>query len=377
MTLRSTRALWIFRPWRVWLPLLRRARAARGLMLPVALAAGACGGSETPAQSPEGAAPAGPTSEQLGAPYDTRYSADIEAQHGRVRVVLREESMCDVIPVTSVIEDGKKRFIAGTPTKSQPCNERVARNVTVSLEVEGNTFRLGEPDAHGELVTNLSDRMLNDLYGGSRKNQVAKVMLRDRQGKSQELGTIALTQLEASERRLDELLAEFRAVLDRPQEQLTGAELARAYELYEQLARFDTSDPRVSGLMALFMERLYMRKALEANERFRNNLEALNVAKDILIANRETIVVPGYVSSAIQGGVMDPRTADWARGQVAVAIRRNPTLCGPSPKSDFTWSRLQLSPPPPESRLAFEVLRFAYDDPYEKEITELCRRVLG
>jgi len=350
---------------------------ARRLILPLALAASACGDAAPPPRSPADAAPTGPTSEQLGAPYDTRYTADIEAQHGRVRVVVREESMCDLIPVTSVVENGKKRFIAGTPTKSQPCNERVARNVLVSLEVDGNTFRLGEPDSRGELVTNLSDRMLNDLYGGSRKNQVAKVMLRDRQGKSQELGTIALTQLEATERRLDELLAEFRMVLDRPQEQLTGAELARAYELYEQLARFDTTDPRVSGLMALFMERLYMRKALEANERFRNNLAALNVAKDILIANRETIVVPAYVSSAIDGGVMDPRTADWARGEVAVAIRRNPTLCGPSPKSDFTWSRLRLSPPPADSQLAFEVLRFAYGDPYEKEITELCRRVLG
>jgi hypothetical protein len=349
-------------------------RGALRLILPAALVA-ACGDSP-PAKSPD--APSGPMSEQLGAPYDTRYTAEIEAQHGRVRVIVREESMCDVIPVTSVIEDGEKRRIAGTPTKSQPCNERVARNVTVSLEVEGNTFRLGEPDAHGELVSNLSDRMLLDLYGsGPHKNLVAKVMLRDRQGKSQELGSIPLTQLEQTQRRLDELLAEFRTVLDRPQEQLTGAELARAYELYEQLARFDTTDPRVAGLMALFMERLYQRKALEANERFRNNLDALNIAKDILIANRETIIVPPYVSSAVEGGVMDPRTADWARGQVAIAIRRNPTLCGPNPQSDFTWSRLQLSPPPAESRLAFEVLRFAYDNPYEKEITQLCRRLLG
>jgi len=351
-------------------------RGAWRSILPVALAA-ACGGDKPPARSPD--APSGPMSEQLGAPYDTRYSAEIEAQHGRVRVVVREESMCDVIPVTSVIENGEKRFIAGNPTKARPCNEKVARNVTVSLEVEGNTYRLGEPDQHGELVTNLSDRMLQSLYGSGPRNNslVAKVMLRDRQGKSQELGSIPLTQLEATERRLDELLAEFRTVLDRPQEQLSGAELARAYELYEQLARFDTTDPRVAGLMALFLERLYHRKALEANERFRNNLDALNIAKDILIANRETIIIPGYVTTAIEGGVMDQRTADWARGQVAIAIRRNPTLCGPSPTSDFTWSRLNLSQPPADSRLAFEVLRFAYDNPYEKEITQLCRRVLG
>lgn len=34
-------------------------------------------------------------------------------------------------------------------------------------------------------------------------------------------------------------------------------------------------------------------------------------------------------------------------------------------------------PTPPESRVAFEVLRFAYDDPIEKEITGLCERLLG
>jgi hypothetical protein len=335
-----------------------------------------CG--DRPPRAPEIPASEGVSSEQLGAPYDTRYEADIEATRGRVRVIVREQSVCDVIPVQSVIVEGRKRFIAGDPVKTQPCNEGVARNVMLSLEVDGNTFRLGEPDDRGELDTQLSNRMLQDLYGDpGRGASVAKLMLRDRQGKSQVLGDIELTALRESDRRLDELLAEFRRVLDRPQTDLTGSELARAYELYEQLARFDSSDPRISALSALFMERLYQRKALEANQRFKNNLSALGAAKDILSSIRTTIVLPGYVSQAIDGGVMDDRSADWARGQVAIALRRNPTLCGPSPESGFTWSRLQLSPPPPESRLAFEMLRFAYDDPYEKEIASLCRRVLG
>src|SRR4051794_3753288 len=243
---------------------------------------GACGGSDKPAEAP--APPqAGPSSEQVGAPRDTRYTADIEATRGRVRVIIREESLCDVIPVQSVIENGKKKYIAGDPTSSRPCNQRVARNVMVSLEVGGNTFRLGEPSPQGEVQANMSDRMLRDLYGDDKANTpVAKVMLRDQQGKSQEIGTIALAQLAATEQRLDQLLAEFRRVLDRPQEQLTGAELAHAYELYEELARFESSDPRIAGLQALFMERLYARKAVEANERFRNNLDALNNAKNIL-----------------------------------------------------------------------------------------------
>ena len=337
----------------------------------------ACGQKDKPPEAP--AAPEqGPTSEQLGAPRDTRYKADIEATRGRVRVIVREESLCDVIPVESVIENGKKKYIAGDPTSSQPCNQRVARNVMLSLEVGGNTFRLGEPNPQGEVESNLSDRMLRDLYGDdTNSTPVAKLMLRDNQGKALEIGTVELSQLAASDRRLEQLLTEFRKVLDRPQAQLTGAELAHAYELYESLARFDSTDPRIGGLQALFMERLYARKAQEANEQFRNNLDALNSAKDILKANHTTIVLPAYVSSALDGGQIDGRSVDWARGQVAIAIRRYPTLCGPNPESGFTWSRLQLSPPPPESRLAFEVLRFAYDNPYEKEIAQLCRRVLG
>lgn len=354
----------------------RRGAASTGAALSLLVAA-ACGQSAPPPQSPSGAPGTG-SSQQLGAPRDTRYSADIEANRGRVRVILREESLCDVIPVQSVIEGGEKKFIAQNPTHAEPCNQRLARNVVVSLEVNGNTYRLGEPNAQGEVEAQLSNQVLSNLYGDDPDSApVARLLVRDRKGQSRELGTIALSQLADTDRRLEELLVEFRKVLDRPQEQLTGAELARAYELYEQLARFDSSDPRVSALQALFMERLYQRKALEANQRFRNNLEALNAAKDILNTNRTTLVLPGYVSQAIDRGAMDERSVDWARGQVAIALRRYPTLCGPNPESGFTWSRLQLSPPPPESRLAFELLRFAYDNPYETEIASLCRRVLG
>ncbi len=340
------------------------------------LVATACGEKPPPAAPSE--PQQGAMSEQLGAPRDTHYAADIEATRGRVRVIVREESVCDVIPVESFVEGGKKKFVAGNPTKTQPCQQRVARNVILSLEVGGNTYRLGEPNARGEVEAQLSNRILSSLYGDDPKSApLAKLVLRDRQGQAQELGTIELAQLAESEARLEELLAEFRKVLDRPQEELTGAELARAYELYEQLARFDSGDPRIGALQALFMERLYNRKATEANQRFKNNLQALSAAKDILANNRTTIVLPGYVSSALDGGVMDDRSVDWARGQVAIAIRRYPALCGPNPESGFTWSRLELSPPPPESRLAFEMLRFAYDNPYEKEIASLCRRVLG
>jgi hypothetical protein len=313
----------------------------------------------------------------LGAPRDTHYKADVEAQHGRIRVVVRQESVCDVIPIHVVEEQGETKWVAGTPTTTKPCEERFARNVIVSLDVNGNTYRLGEPNAYGEVQTDLADRMLQNLYGeDTSQTPVAHVVLRDKQGNAQEVGTIDLTQLAATGKRLEELLTEFRGLLDRSQTSLSGAELARAYELYEQLGAFDSGDPRIGALQALFLERLYQRKADEATDRFKKNLEALNVAKDILKANRTAMVIPGYVLTSMDAGAPDARTVEWARGQVAVALRRSPALCGEAGKPGFTWSRLKLSPPVAESQLAFEVLRYAYDNPFEKDITALCQRIV-
>jgi hypothetical protein len=336
-----------------------------------------CAADAPPAKDADTAVAAGGSSYQLGAPRDTHYKADIEAQRGRIRVVVRQESVCDVIPIHTVVEQGETKWVAGNPTTTKECDAKFARNVMLSLDVNGNTFRLGEPNAFGEVQTDLADRMLQNLYGeDTTKAPLAHVMLRDRQGRSQEIGTVDLTQLSAANRRLDELLAEFRSLLDRPQQTLSGAELVRSYELYEQLGAYDSMDPRIGALQAMFMERLYQRKADEATDRFKKNLEALNVAKEILKTNRSAIVLPGYVLTALDAGTPDARTVDWARGQVALALRHSPSLCGEKGKAGFTWARLQLSPPPPQSRLAFEVLRFAYDNPYEREISALCERVV-
>jgi hypothetical protein len=81
------------------------------------------------------------------------------------------------------------------------------------------------------------------------------------------------------------------------------------------------------------------------------------------------------VVSALDSGKLDTSTVEWARGKVAVALHRSPSLCDGQGANAFTWSRLQLSPPPADSQLAFQVLRFAYDDPYEAEISQLCSRL--
>ncbi len=333
----------------------------------------ACGGDAPQAQQPT-QEQTGPTTYKLGAPKDTRYMADIEAQRGRIRVIVRRQSRCDVIPVRTIVENGATRWEAGRPTESKPCEEGVARNVVISLEVAGNTYRLGEPNAFGELQTQLSDRLMRDLYDQDKTAvPVAQVMLRDRTGQSHLIGSVALTQLAEAEQRLDQLLEEFRMLLDRPQAQLSGTDLARAYELYEQLSAFDSQNPRIGALQALFIDRLYQRKADEAAERFKNNLQALSAAKDVLKNNQTVLVIPSFVSSAVNGGALDARTVAWARAEVALTLRRQRALCGDA-QSAFTWSMASLSPP--QSQLAFHILRSAYDDPYQDQIRSLCQRVV-
>ena len=343
------------------------------LLLGLCLFAVACGGGEEPAKSPTKEA----VSYQMGAPRNTHYTAQIEAERGKLRIIIKESSVCDIIPIKTIEEDGKKHRVAGEPTSAKECSERFARNVVVSLGVSGNTFRLGEPDESGTIETELTSKLMRQLYGDDVKETPnASVMVRDQQGNSTQVGTVALVQLAQVEQRLETLLAEFRTVLDRNQAQLSGAELAKAYELYEQLAAFQSDDPRIGALQAVFLERLYQRKATEANERFKNNIQALNGAKEILSANKTTLVVPGYVSAALQSGQMDRQTVQWAQGQVALSIRNIPSLCGDSNPKDFSWSRANIGTPK-ATQIAFEVLRFAYDNPYEQEITKLCRRVVG
>jgi hypothetical protein len=339
----------------------------------------ACSSNSPPPRAPGVAEsdPAAP-SYQLGAAKNTHYKADITVARSSLHMVVREESECDLIPISTVVQNGERKRIAGPPTSTKPCDQRFARDVAIALEVNGNTYELGRPNARGELRSALGDRLARSLYEANTSSvPVAKVIVRDHKGETQEVATVELTELLKAEQRLDQLLAEFRQVLDRPQQQLSGAELTRAYELYEQLAAYASDDPRIGALQALFLERLYQRKSDEATERFKKNLEALNVAKDILMANRTTLVLPGYVSTAIEAGNVDVRTVDWARGQAALALRHDRTLCGTSARSEFHWSRLNLSPPPAESKLAFEVLRFAYDDPYAAELTALCQRLYG
>ena len=86
MTLGTTAANCTFRAWPGILSLL--------------VASLGCG-DRPPARAPD-APPEGTASEHLGAPHDTRYAAEIEATRGRVRVIVREQSVCDVIPVQSV-----------------------------------------------------------------------------------------------------------------------------------------------------------------------------------------------------------------------------------------------------------------------------------
>jgi hypothetical protein len=170
------------------------------------------------------------------------------------------------------------------------------------------------------------------------------------------------------------LLDNFRAILAKEEASLTKEDIARSYELYEQLGQLDTGgDARIAGLRTRFLELLYQRKQHEATENLRRNIGALNEAKNLLPALAAGMVPP-FVTSAVQGGLTSPEALWWARGEVALALRRYPALCSPTP---FAWNRLTGGDYAPTTRLAFSYLRFAYDDPFQGEVRTLCSRQSG
>ena len=118
-----------------------------------------------------------------------------------------------------------------------------------------------------------------------------------------------------------------------------------------------------------FLELLYQRKQHEATENMKHNLKALADAKGLLPSVGPGMVPP-YMMSAVQGGLVNPEALWWSRGEVALALRHYPALCG----SPVTWGQITPGSFPPATRLAFSYLRFAYDDPFQSEVRGLCSR---
>jgi hypothetical protein len=78
-----------------------------------------------------------------------------------------------------------------------------------------------------------------------------------------------------------------------------------------------------------------------------------------------------YVQIAAQGGTLDPAALRWARGQVALTLRSRQTAC----QGGFSWAVLNSGDWSSDDRFAFAYLRYAYDDPFQNEISALCQRM--
>ena len=334
--------------------------------------------------------PRGYTSVQ-GAAKNTTYSAQVQTSHHRLHVTVFEKSQCDIIKVRLVSRTretlrGGEVIDREAPTLVQveegvegvsECEKRYARDALVLLQVGDATYRLGETSTKGELHINLADLLKRSLQGSDRQLPADAVLLVQGHNMSDPLpaGTVSLSQLDAYEKRVDELLAEFGPLLEKPQEKLSGKELARSYELYKQLDRINAGDARIEALQARFLELVYGRKEKEATANLERNLKALAKARELLaaLAREPASQVPVFVRVAVETERPSSQALRWARGQLALGIRQDPQLCGPA-SGDFSWDWFEGRRWPLATELALTFLRYAHSDTYSNQVRSLCAR---
>ncbi len=351
------------------------------------LVTGCGGGAITHRNADE---PRGYTSVQ-GAAKNTTYRAQVQTSHHRLHVTVFERSECDIIKVRLVsrtretLRDGEV-ISREAPTLVQveegvegvsECEKRYARDALVLLQVGDATYRLGETSTKGELHINLADLLKRSLQGSEGPPPAEAVLLVQGHNMAEPLpaGTVSLSQLDAYEKRVDELLAEFGPLLEKPQEKLSGKELARSYELYLQLDRINAGDARIEALQIRFLELVYGRKEKEATANLERNLKALAKAKELLAALRREpdSQVPVFVRVAVETDRPSSQALRWARGQLALGIRQDPGLCG-SASDGFSWDWFEGRRWPLATELALTFLRYAYSDAYSNQVRSLCSR---
>ncbi len=256
------------------------------------------------------------------------------------------------------------------------CEKSYASGLDVHLRVGNATYRLGKTSAKGELHINLADLLKRNLYKtDDAPTGEAVIVVQPRGAEAlQEAGTVSLAQLEEYEKRIDELIAEFRQLLDKGEGKMSDKEITRSYELYEQLDEINAGDERVEALQTRFLELFYGRKEEEATASLERNLEALAKAKNVLVALAKASdqQVPNYVSIAVQQSNPTDQALSWARGRLVMGIRQEPELCGP-PSGAFTWNWFDQRRWPLTTELALALLRYAFNDPYQRKIQALCK----
>lgn len=361
---------------------MRRLPFETGLLLgcsAVALSLVACGGASTAriVDTPRGSALT------YGAPRDTAYEVEVEPARNDMVVHVYERSKCSVIPVRFVQrerqtlkgdevvarEDLGKQQIAQEPSGEIACGQIYARNLEVALVVGSGVHPLGTTDTRGTVRANLSEVLKTAGYGEAPPDD-AIVRIRPQKARPALDGRkISLRELGRHEARVTAMLGELEAILAKGETGASGAEIARSYQLYEQLNDVAPSDPRVRGVSMRFWELLYGRKQEESREKMGKNLKALDQARELLKGAGDA-AIPFYVQAAVNSGVLDARSLEWASLRLIRALRSDAVIC----RQGFDFGRLPAYALPPDAMLAGHYLRYGYGDAYARDITTACMR---
>jgi hypothetical protein len=250
---------------------------------------------------------------------------------------------------------------------SEECRQRFARQVRIALRIGDQTFRLGFPNRFGEVTVDLSERLGQDLYERPLPAE-AMVMVEDR-----EAGTVPLAAVHEHQRRVNALLDEMRALLATRQAEQSSLQIARAYEIYEQLIELAPLDARLRGLETRLLEMVYERQAFEASQQLERNVEVLGKAKGLLAAGALP-GIPPYARDTVLAGTLAGPALGWANTIGAMSLARYPSLCG-GRQARFEWAQLDAGGGfPASTHVALSYLRFAYGDDYAGVLGRLCRR---
>ncbi|HKP61105.1 MAG TPA: hypothetical protein VJV78_30450 [Polyangiales bacterium] len=311
-----------------------------------------------------------------GPATNTAYMAKVAMEHNIAHITVYERSECAVIRMKVVDrveemlnEDGEvvQRESKGTikiaegQTGTKPCEERFAR-VPLMLSYNGNTYPLGDTSPTGDLSVDLASVLKPGTRGVDLSSDRPGVLL----VAGRPVGEVPLGGVAQQQKQLDAVLAELNPILGKPANKLTDAEVTRAYTLYEQMRELGPDDARVVAAQRRFVEVIGGFKDLAKTESLKRNLAALGEAKDLLKALAS--VVPSYVATSINDNSPSADALAWAQAAAMMQFRNNPALC----KGAWDWGR--VADAQGQAALAFQYLRYAYDDSYGKWMGSACRR---
>ena len=314
-----------------------------------------------------------------GAPADTSYSFESEPELNVLRLHLFRASRCPVFPTDTVLrrtetlqgdkvihtEEHGKVQIARPPSGEVACDVGYGRDVDVSLVVGNAVHRIGTTDAYGYVAVNLSGELREKLYGASAPEEATVRVFPPRALGSLDIGQVSLASLRDFESGVDKLLAEFEPLLAKGTA-ISGPEIQRSYQLYEQLRQLAYYDARVKGALARFWELFYGRKREESAQNLERNLKALEGSK-ALLSTANLSAIPLFMQAAVSSQAYDPRALDWSNGELFQALRQHPQAC-----TGFDWRRVQSYGFGPSALLAVDYLRFAQGDDFWGSMSGVC-----